>query len=317
MKTKIPYGSLGERSLWPTSKAGVIAVAEAWYEPSRVAINEPAIAALPAGTIVAPEHTDPTIKVNDDPCSLVNSMAYSIAYNAINHRFWSFDEHGTFQRYQKDGVIGATLMDHLFAAAWYNPDSPIQQARRGTPMSVADVQAMFGDIPDPSGRARLLNEVLTSPALYDMAWRLTEDAQLGVTLGTHHAWELAEQFPQAYGDEVLKKSQLAISNAWRHARRHGHPLACDLTAFADYQIPNVLRALGLLTYADDLAARIDGYQLIEENSVDERAIRGASIITCERLAAQQGVNVADVDYWIWAKRKEPKTPFHLTLTTAY
>lgn len=317
MQTNIPYGTIGAPSLWPIDKAGVMAVAQDWYAPARVAINEAAIAALPNGTIVVPELTDLTIQVRNDPRLLIESMEYSIAHNSINHRFWSLDEQGAFRRYQKDGVVGATLMTHLFAAAWHDENSPIQQARRGTPMSVADVRGMFGDIPDADGRARILNEVLTSPALHEMGLRLAEDAQLGVTFDTHHAWELAERFPQAYGDEVLKKSQLAVSAAWRNAREHGQSLECDLTAFADYQVPNVLRALGLLTYADDLAARIDGYQIIDENSVDERAIRGASIIACERLAAQQGVNVADVDYWIWAKRKEPKTPFHLTLTDAY
>lgn len=317
MKLKLPYGQQGTPSLWPTDKAGVMAVAHDWYEPSRVAINEQAIATLPAGTIVAPEHTSLTIKVSEDPRSLADSMEYSIAHNSINHMFWSLDANGAFQRYQKDGVVGATLMTNLFSAAWHDPDSPLQQARRGTPMSVADVRAMFGDIPDPEGRARILNEVLTHPELRKIGQNLAEDAQLGVTFDTHHAWQLAELFPQAYGDEVLKKSQLAISAAWRNAREHGQHPDCDLTAFADYQVPNVLRALNLLHYAPDLAAQIDDYRLIGENSVDERAIRGASILAVEQLAAQQGVNVADVDYWVWAKRKEPKTPFHLTVTDAY
>lgn len=174
-------------------------------------------------------------------------------------------------------------------------------------------------MPDADGRVRILNEVLLSPKLQELAYLATSvfDRHTRQEFDTTFANRLATAFPEGYADEVLKKPQLAVSALWREARARGFQGQCNLTGFADYQIPNVLRAMGLITYAPDLAAHIDSQQLIEANSVDERAIRAVAILGLEALAQAQGVGVADVDYWVWEKRKEPKTPFHLTLTTAY
>jgi hypothetical protein len=304
-------------SFYPRNKIGVIAVAEKWYDPRRVKINEDAIARLAPGEIkLHPEATN--LELNQ-AVSLRDACQYGLAMNSINYRFWDKAEDGAFIRYQQEGRIGAVAMTHAFQQAWNDPSSPIARARDAKiPLKVADIQAVFGDMPDPESRVAILNEVLLSPklgAIADRAVALAHDPR-GV-FDTVLAAEVADAFPRAYADGVLKKAQLAVSGLWREAVSRQLPSACDLTAMADYQIPNVLRHMGILEYAPELGARIDGMELIPVNGPDEEAIRGASILAVEALARAQGVTVADVDYWVWSKRKEPATPFHLTVTDAY
>jgi len=328
MKTRMRTGRLPEAtppvadiptpSLWPRNKLGVLQVAQDWCDDRRVAIDHAAIARLPAGEIVAPDHGATNLELMG-VASLQSASAFGIAMNSINYMFWSKGADGAFIRYQHHGQIGALAMTAAFQDAWADPASPIARARDSKiPLTVADIQATFGPMPDPESRVRILNEVLLSPKLGQFAERAAAIAhgEAGA-YNTELAAELADAFPHAYGDGVLKKAQLAVSGLWREAASRGFQGACDLTAFADYQIPNVLRAMGLIHYDPELAARIDAGAIIPAHSADERAIRGASILAIEGLAKQQGVSVADVDYWIWLKRKEPTTPFHLTYTDAY
>ena len=172
-------------------------------------------------------------------------------------------------------------------------------------------------MPGLAARVAILNQVVLSPDLPRLASQALALGQANAPLGVAFAASLADAFPLGYADEVLKKAQLATSGLWRLVRQAGSRSSCDVTAFADYQIPNVLRVMGLLDYHPDLAASIDQGALIAANGPDERALRAAAILAVDQLAAQQGIAVADVDYWLWLNRKEPKTPFHRTRTTLY
>lgn len=303
---------------WPRQRAGVIEIAQDWYDSSLVSINRQAIADLPLGTIEPLPVEDNVLGTTPTtPGKYLDSAEATIALGAINHMFWE-QQNGEFTRYEHEGKIGALAMTAAFEKAWADPNSPLRQARdKGIPLSLEDIQAVFGDIPVPETRRHILNQILLSPELPQLAQVAQRTGQVSDTLGVEYAARLADAFPWGYGDEVLKKAQLTTSGLWRQARQAGSMSTCDVTAFADYQIPNVLRALGLLDYAPELAAKIDRGELIEGNETEERAIRAASLLAVDVLAKQQNVAVADVDYWLWLKRKEPQTPFHRTRTTLY
>lgn len=306
--------SLKIYSQWPANKSEVLSVCNLWYNPSLVKIDQEAIKSLPAGEVVPPPLGDTNLEQLETNVDLHAAAQFAVAMNSINYMFWSKTKEDGFVRYQNNGAVGAVAMTEAFKRAWTDSASAISSARKnGRPLSAEDVVGIFGDIPDPSGRATILNEVLLGGTLEKIADEIVQRNEFNTELASR----LAQAFPQAYGDEVLKKSQLAVSAIWREARIRGFDGECDLTAFADYQIPNVLRALGILKYSDELANKIDQGVLIEEHSPEERAIRAASILAIEDLSKAQNVSVADVDFWIWLKRKEPKTPFHLTNTTAY
>lgn len=106
-----------------------------------------------------------------------------------------------------------------------------------------------------------------------------------------------------------------------------HDLA-SLTAFADYKVPQVLRQLGILAYAPDLADRIRRRQLIAEGSREEIEIRAATVQGCERIRQalaerSEGDRIftaADVDWLLWnAGQTLPKgsEPYHRTVTVFY
>ncbi len=300
---------------WPQTKAEVIHVAQVWYDPHRVAIDDGAIERLDFGQ-VAPGLERGMLEGTMD-LAWAENVALSIALNSINYQFWDLDQQGRFVRYAFEGLQGAQGMCLAFERAWNDPASALTQARQGRPLTLADVQAVFGDIPSPQSRAAILNEVLPSvglnPVVEDLIGTLNAEGKVSTAMATR----LANAFPLAYGDPVLKKAQLAISELWTKGLEAGLNVGCELTAFADYQIPNILRAMGVLVYAEDLAEQIAHYHPIAPESLDEQAIRGASILAVERIAQATGSNVAAVDHYLWTRRKEAQTPFHLTFTTAY
>lgn len=78
----------------------------------------------------------------------------------------------------------------------------------------------------------------------------------------------------------------------------------ELTAFADYKVPQVLRWLGVLHYAPVLAERVDRYLSLPPGSQEEIEIRAATIWTVEwlrRSLQEQGAaaTAMEVDWLLW------------------
>lgn len=98
-----------------------------------------------------------------------------------------------------------------------------------------------------------------------------------------------------------------------------------LTAFADYKLPQVLRALGILSYHPRLAERIDALEPIPAESEEEVEIRAATVYAVEALKEafqEQGRTVTStwVDHWLWhLGQLEPfrKRPYHRCRTIYY
>ncbi len=92
-----------------------------------------------------------------------------------------------------------------------------------------------------------------------------------------------------------------------------------LTIFADNLVPHVLRVDGVLSYAPELAARIDAGELLPLGG-DEREIRACAVHACEQIAGELGVPPAMLDTWLWNRAQEPRykaLPRHRTRTVFY
>lgn len=304
----------------PVTKSDVIAVAWEWYDPSLVRINEDAISSLDLDLSGLHDGSMGRSALDRDWSA---DAAFAFALNAINYQFWDVKPESGFSRYAFEGLQGAVGMRHAFERAWRDSIGLFTKAKAGRPLTLEDIYTIFGDIPAPQGRVDILNEIFlprglnSNSPVYDLANEILNDAVSIQNFTTVHAHRMAEVFPLSFADHVLKKAQLAISEVWLQGKDRGFDYTCDLTAFADYQIPNVLRAMGVLDYSDALGKKIDRCEEIFEGSAEERAIRGASILAVEKIATIKGAPVASVDHYIWARRKEAKTPFHLTFTTAY
>lgn len=125
-----------------------------------------------------------------------------------------------------------------------------------------------------------------------------------------------------------KRAQLLVADL--HAAFDGqgpgtfHDLD-TLTAFADYKVPQVLRQLGILEYAPELAEQIATHQLIPPDSTREIEIRAATIWAVEHLRralAERGKTLAsyELDWRLWTLGQDlpdDTEPYHRTLTVFY
>lgn len=252
-----------------------------------------------------------------------------IAMNALNYQFWQRDREGQLVRYQHNGKVGALAMQSVFIDCWsqYVPDQATDSqavacAVRGmkAELEMRDLQGVFGDIPAEASRLELLDEVLNTERLLSAAAYLVARVENENQLGWGDAALLAYLFPKCYEDQYLKKAQLTlmfIAAEWR-AMNCARDVALEVSAAADYQLPKVLRALGVLEYSPHLQMLVDQQRPIEANSDMERSIRAATLHACDALALKFVASVEAVDFWLWQQRNGAQTDkFHLTETTCY
>lgn len=92
-----------------------------------------------------------------------------------------------------------------------------------------------------------------------------------------------------------------------------------LTIFADYKLPQLLRAYGVVEYAEPLAPCVDSMTLLIQGSPWEVEIRAATVWAGELLAQTMGETPAVVDNALWSMREEVDRllPYHRCLTTSY
>ena len=98
----------------------------------------------------------------------------------------------------------------------------------------------------------------------------------------------------------------------------------QLTAFADYKLPQVLRHYNVLEYCPSLAEQVDNRELIAAGSEEEIEIRAATIWACEllrRALLAQGyvASAAEIDQklWLLGQHSTDMRPYHRTRTIYY
>lgn len=257
-------------------------------------------------------------------------LPYFVAMNVLNYQFWDVED-SRISRYARDGVVGAMAMQRGFQVQWqtlldesaHEPDlwrrTALVAMRLRQRVQREGVGFMLGHIPSAASRIELLIEVLDVNKLIPRSQSLYARMGGGPGLTHQDAQDLARAFPKCYGDPYLKKAQLTLMFIAAEARAsHGGSLKLDVCAAADYQLPKVLRAMGVLRYAPELADQVDGEVLIESGSEQERAIRSATVIACDGLTQHFGAAIESVDFWLWLQRNAARdAKFHLTRTTAY
>ena len=124
----------------------------------------------------------------------------------------------------------------------------------------------------------------------------------------------------------LKRAQIFPSDLGQlNARYPDFRMAnCDqLTAFADYRLPQVLRHLGALYYSPSLAAVVDNRVLLPAGSIPEIEIRACTIDVCERLKRYLPEHTsADIDLGLWLMGQDMRAdptllPHHRTPGQCY
>jgi Potential Queuosine, Q, salvage protein family len=132
-----------------------------------------------------------------------------------------------------------------------------------------------------------------------------------------------------------KRAQICVADLARllpgtgvRAHPMGHLGALErLTAFADYKVPQVLRALGILEYGPELARQVDARDPLTAGSAAEVEIRAATLWACE-LAAREAMRLSpdstavtateiDLRLWIAGQQSAGLKPYHRTRTAYY
>lgn len=131
---------------------------------------------------------------------------------------------------------------------------------------------------------------------------------------------------------LLKRAQICAADLYgafggRDWGNLAHMAA--LTAFADYKLPQILRSLGVLVYADELARRVDSRTALAPGSPEEVEIRASTVEAVERLTAAlrargRPVRAFEVDWYLWeaaqggsAHGAPAARPYHRTRTVYY
>lgn len=129
--------------------------------------------------------------------------------------------------------------------------------------------------------------------------------------------KMIETFQGFASDTFLKRASLFFIQLYRKYGWYKDDLMATLFVPADYQVPKILRHFDCIKYSDQLAMKILAGELIEKHSLMELQIRAATIKVCTILQYATGWTIADVDTYLWTKRKLTSAPFHLTITTDY
>jgi Potential Queuosine, Q, salvage protein family len=131
------------------------------------------------------------------------------------------------------------------------------------------------------------------------------------------------------GKEVrfLKRAQICVADIYGAfgGKSWGALTNMDqLTAFADYKLPQILRHVGVLEYAPALTKQVDNQELIEAGSEEEVEIRAATVWSCELLRqemAKRGslLTAAEIDLrlWLLGQHVPDMKPYHRTRTIFY
>lgn len=131
-----------------------------------------------------------------------------------------------------------------------------------------------------------------------------------------------------------KRAQIVVSDVWAAYGQQTDPSKSrfafrdmdQLTMFADYRVPQILRAVDVLRYDEHLSARVDALQEIPFGSEEEVEIRACTVEAVERLRVilmeKHGIKKfsVELDWWLWQQGEEKKDaikPHHRTRTIYY
>lgn len=132
-----------------------------------------------------------------------------------------------------------------------------------------------------------------------------------------------------YGDRwvwFLKRAQILPNDLSQLSQKYPEFVINNkdqLTIFADYRLPQVLRHYGVLEYSEKLARAIDTRKLITNGSPEEIEIRAATIAACKRLGKLcPDISIADIDVSLWLLSQDARAaadmkPHHMTVSYFY
>jgi hypothetical protein len=267
------------------------------------------------------------------------TVAYLLVLDSLNFCFWP--DRG---KPKWEIVCGSESLSGYFGLAAalkraVESGIPLTRADYLARLSLNDLREILGgpggELPLMSRRREILNNVgrVLMEAYDGQATNLIEAAQRSaVTLSRL----LAEKFPSFRdtadyrGSEVFfyKRGQILASDL--HGTFEGKSWGRfddmeELTAFADYKLPQVLRHLGIFIYEESLACKVDQGVFLKAGSLEEVEVRANTIWAVELIRRELGrlgktLRAFEIDWILWNLGQDPVfkvKPYHRTRTVFY
>jgi len=264
------------------------------------------------------------------------TVAYLLLVDALNFCF--FPEPRWVVVVDGEKLQGYFALTTILKRA-FNGASPIDDFRRLATIESQEVRALLrgasgaGEIPLLDERACILREVgeqIVSRHCGEPS-RLVKEAS-GSALRLVET--LVRDFP-SFRDEAsydgervafYKRAQIFASDLYGSFQGRSYGAFGDidrLTAFADYKLPQLLRAEGVLIFCEKLEGRIDRLEWIDAGSAEEIEIRAATIVAVEELRRElkrrgRALCAIELDWLLWHTAQNAiMPPHHRTRTTFY
>jgi len=307
-------------------------------ESVHVSISPPAVALfvsqLASGGLRAPSWDPGYHAVERGP----DTVAYLLVLDSLNFCFWPAP--GTPRwtvQYKEEELSGYYALAASLTRA-VESGVPILRSEYLSAISLSDLKGVLqgeGELQLLTERLHILREL--GKVLMDRyggeAYKLVESAAgSAVRLTEVLAGEFASfrDSSQYRGREVFFYKRGQILAADLHGAFSGKEWGRfrdmdQLTAFADYKLPQVLRHLGILCYSSSLAEKVDWNQMIPAGSPEEVEIRSHTIWAVELI--RQGLmdhgtrlGAYQIDGLLWhlgQKDRFREKPYHRTVTLFY
>lgn len=232
--------------------------------------------------------------------------------NVVNFCFWSEKDKEKWKvEFNGKEEDGASALRLVFERA-IKDGVPILDAKYLSNLTLDEVREIFrpsNGIEIPLLQKRYDNLVEAGKVLrekFDGFYsNLIKDSNYDAILITMNTIENFKSFHDSYrGVNFYKRAQL---NAFDIAQIPAETKITNtesLTAMADYKLPQLLRFMGVLKYSNELANKIDSWELIKSGSREEIEIRSATVWIIELVSQKLGISAGLADRAIWWMSRE-------------
>ncbi|MDD3480679.1 MAG: queuosine salvage family protein [Patescibacteria group bacterium] len=247
--------------------------------------------------------------------------------NVVNFCFWSEEGKEKWKvEYNGAEDDGASALRLVFERA-IGEGVPILDAEYLSRLTIDQVRDIFrpsngAEIPLIEKRHENLVEagkVLLKK--YDGYYsNLLKDSNYDAILITRATIENFKSFNDSYkGVNFYKRAQLNAFDIAQILSDNKITNTESLTAMADYKLPQLLRFMGVLKYSDELASKVDNWELIESGSIEEIEIRSATIWATELISQELRISAGLADRAIWwlSCELDIEQPYHRTYSIYY
>ncbi len=167
-----------------------------------------------------------------------------------------------------------------------------------------------------------MNKILAGNRFSDLIKNIDNDTELFEFIVRNFSYFEDKSIYDGVEVYFYKRAQLLVSDIL-HVKSVKEKITVDygnLVGCADYKLPQVMRAYGILEYNKELENIVDSGILILADSEMENEIRASTLVVIDYMSKKLDIPRMDINDYIWllGQDKEKMTkPYHKTITNKY